>query len=213
MQQAILIWFAFLIFVSPKDPAPGVLHSKSSTRNMECERMSAEAASRKYPGEVARPGPRGDLYPRSALVCTERFMRLGLRSDKDEAILSTLDQRSTELALAAGSLRPDLDGSTWLVEAYYPGNQVASKISFATKNALVAQGLRVSDRTPLLGAGDIQVITRMAPSAAYPAACQRYFENGSLGQDEVLLGVVSRDPRETILHAGLCTNGQWTWLR
>jgi hypothetical protein len=213
MAELILIWVAFLVFVAPKDPAPGLLHSKTATRNLECERLSVEEAARAHPGEVAAPGPRGDLYPRSALVCTGRFMRLGLRSNKDEAILSALDQRTRELALAADSLRPNLEGSTWLVEAYYPGNQMASKIAFATKNALVAQGLRVSDRTPILAVGDIQVITRMAPDDAYPAACRRYFDNGSLGPDDVLLGVISRDRRETVLHAGICTRGQWTWLR
>ncbi len=213
MQELLLIWFAFLVFVAPRDPAPGALHTLSSTRTLECERLSVEEASRLHPGEVAAPAPRGDYYPRSALVCTEQFMRPGLRSDKDEAILSTLDQRSTELALVAEALRPELEGSTWLVETYYPGNQVASKISFATKNALVAEGLRVSDRTPILAAGDVQVLSRMAPDAAYPAACRRYFDNGSLGPDDVLLGVVSRDRRETVLHAGICAGGQWTWLR
>jgi len=213
MIQAILIWFGFLVFVAPKDPAPSVLNNKTDARNLECERLSASEAARQHPGEVAPVGPRGDYYSRSALVCKERFLRLGLRSNQDEAILSTLDARTAELALAADALSPDLTNRTWLVETYYPSTQVAAKISFATKNALIDQGLRVSDRTPILAAGDVQVITRMAPDAAYPAACRRYFDNGSLGTDDVLLGVVSRDPRATVLNAGLCTAGQWQWLR
>ncbi len=213
MIEAIILWLGLLVFVSPKDPAPGLLHSKNEARNLECERLSVEEASRAHPGDVAPPGPRGDYYARSALVCTERLVRPGLRDARDEAILSTLDARSSELAAAADALRPELQGATWLVETYYPDPQVAAKIGFATKNALVFQGLRVSDRTPLLGAGDVQVITRMTPSDAYAAACRRYADNGSLGPDDVLLGVVSLDPRETALHAGLCQQGTWTWLR
>lgn len=213
MTQAILLWLAFLVFVAPDDPAPSVLNTKASTRTLECERLGVDEASRAYPGEVAAPGPRGDYFPRTALVCHERFMRQGLRSDKDEAVLSELDARTTQLAYAADALRPDLKGSTWLVETYYPSAQVSAKLAFATKNALVAQGLRVSDRTPTLAAGDVQVITRLDPDDAYPAACQRYFANGSLGPDDALLGVLTRDPRETVLHAGVCAGGQWTWIR
>ncbi len=213
MTQALLLWFGFLIFVAPKDPAPGVLNNKTEALNLECERLNASEAARQHPGEVAPTGPRGDYYSRSALACAERFVRYGLRSAQDEAILTTLQARTTELALAADALSPRLTDRTWLVETYYPSTQVAAKISFATKNALVDQGLRVSDRTPLLVAADLQVITRMAPDAAYPAACRRYFDNGSLGPEDVLLGVVSRDRRATVLNAGLCSGGQWTWLR
>ena len=39
----------------------------------------------------------------------------------------------------------------------------------------------------MLGAGDVDVITRMAPEQAHEAACTRYFDSGSLRPDEVLL--------------------------
>ncbi len=208
-----LIWFTLQNLTAADDPAPGVFKSKDSARRYECERLDVEAAHRQYPGQVAAPGPRGDYVERSALVCSERLVRPGLRSDQDEAILYSLEEHTSELSQLATSLHPELESSTWLVEAYYPSTEVAAKLSFATKNALVAQGLRVSDRSPILGFDDIDVITRMPPFQAYPAACSRYFANGSLGEDDALLGLVLLDPRETLLHAGLCTGGSWTWLQ
>jgi hypothetical protein len=175
--------------------------------------MSAEIASARYPGVIEAPRPRGDYVERSALVCAQRLMRPGLRADRDEAILSSLEPLVTELTATAGDLHPELATRTWLVEAFYPSAPVSAKLSFATKNALVEKGLQVSDRTPTLSAGDVDVLTRMPPEEAYPAACRRYEDNGSLHAGDALLAVVSRDPRETTLHAGLCTDGQWSWLR
>lgn len=211
MEIALLVML--LVLLVPSDPAPGLTHAKHRSRRLECERVSTETASARYPGQIVTPGSRDSYTDRSTVVCRERLMRPGLRTARDEAILSTLDAKVNELAITAGSLRPDLADQTWLVEAYYPSAPVSAKIAFATKNALVGRGLRVSDRAPTLAAGDIDVITRMSPSEAYPAACQRYLATGSLGEDDVLLAIVSRDPRETILHAGLCTRGQWSWLK
>lgn len=196
-----------------RDPAPGLGHSRSSSRNLDCESLSAEQGLAQRPGEVPVSKPRGDYVERSAVICSERLLRPGLRAPRDEAILSTLDALSTELASNAASRRPDLAGRTWHVETFYPDAQVSAKLSFATKNALVRQGLAVSDRTPVLGAGDIDVLTRLDPEQAYFAACQRYHRTGALGEGHALLAVVSRDERETALHAGLCVDGAWTWLQ
>lgn len=202
-----------LPYVAPRDPGPTIFRTKTRSRNLECERLSAEAGAQRYPGEVLPGLPRGDYIERSAVVCRERVMHLGTRDPRDEAILSNLELRVNELASATDALRPDLEDRTWLVEAYYPSAQVSVKLTFAAKNALAQQGLRVSDRTPTLGAGDIDVLTRMPPDEAYPAACSRYFANGSLRENDALLAVVSRDAKETALHAGLCSRGHWTWLR
>ncbi len=140
-------------------------------------------------------------------------MRPGLRKAQDEAILSALQELTSGLVVAAHSLRPDLAQKTWLVETHYPSGPVAAKIAFAVKNDLVTRCLRASDRTPILGVGDVDVITRMAPEQAYPTACERYLATGSLGPDDALLAIVNLDPRETILHAGICTGGQWEWLQ
>lgn len=198
--------------VAFKDPAPGLYHDKDASRNLECARVSAQTAARIYPGQVAAPAPRGDFAERTVFACEERMLALGLRSPRDEAILSSLDVLTDELTATVAATRPDLHGTTWLVETYYPNPEVAAKVSFATKASLQRQGLEVSDRTPVLGLSDLEVITRMEPDDAYPAACTRYTDTGGLGSDDTLFAVVMRDRRETILHAGLCTDGQWTWV-
>ncbi|HHO52715.1 MAG TPA: hypothetical protein ENK18_18035 [Deltaproteobacteria bacterium] len=213
MEIVLLISLVLLPFVVPTDPAPGLTRSKTQSRRLECERLSAEIASRRYPGRIVTSDGRGDFTERSVVVCRERLLRPGLRTAHDEAILSSLDARVTELAIAAESLRPDLADRTWLVEAYYPSAPVTTKISFAAKNALMNRGLQVSDRVPILATGDVEVLTRMAPDEAYPAACQRYLATGGLREDDVLFALISRDRRETNLHAGLCAQGQWVWLK
>lgn len=195
------------------DPAPGAVHGRAWSRRFDCERMSTEVASSRYPGRIVGPAPRGDLVERSALACRERWARPGLREPREDAILSDLEDTATELTSAAAALRPDLSDRTWLVEAYYPPGPVGPKIAFATKNALMRGGLRVSDRAPALALGDVEVLGQLEPDVAYPAACQRYAAAGSLGAGDVLLAVVLRDPRETMLHGGLCDQGRWTWLR
>lgn len=194
-------------------PQPGSWRDPDEAANYTCTRLSLEEAERARPGAVRPRGPRGDLYDRDVMLCQERILPLGLRLDGDEAVLSSLESRVTELAGAARGYRPDLLGATWLVEVFYPSPAVSAKISFAAKNALMAEGLRVSDRAPTLAAGDVQVITRMPPEDAYPTACRRYADNGSLRAGEALLAVVQLDRLETTLHAGLCAAGSWTWLR
>ena len=209
----VLLAIAVLPAILHRDPAPGLTTTRARSRTLECEWLGTALGSQRYPGEVAPERPRGEYVNRDALVCTQRLMRPGLREARDEAILSSLEALVTDLTGAAGDLHPELTAHTWLVEAYYPNTPVSSKLTFATKNALVSRGLQVSDRTPILSAGDVEVLTRMAPEAAYPGACRRYADNGSLHPGDTLLAVVSRDPLETTLHAGLCTDGAWTWLK
>lgn len=213
MIWSFLALLSLLPYLTPAAPAPGLLRSKEQSRDFSCERLSAEAGNQRRPGQVDAPRPRGDYIERSVVICQQRLMRRGLRRPGDEAILSTLRERVTTLANAAASRRPDLATHTWLVEAHYTNPQIASKLRFATQNALAADGLHVSDRSPALSVGDLNVITRMAPNDAYAVACQRYAANGSLGEDDALLAVISRDPRETILHAGICVGGEWGWLQ
>lgn len=204
---------ATLPFVTQTDPAPGLTRSKAASRHMECERMTAEVASRRYPGVIVPPKPRGDYVERSVLVCSQRVLREGLRRPQDEAVLSTLASTASELASATEAVPASLASRTWLVEAFYPSAPVAAKLSFATKDALVQLGRSVSDRTPTLSAGDLDVITRLPPRESYPAACRRYFETGAMDDGDALLAIVNLDPRETALHAGLCASGAWTWVR
>jgi hypothetical protein len=195
------------------DPAPGVLRSKEYHRRLECERLSAEAASRERPGQIPPARPRGEYQDRTALICKQRVLRDGLRTPRDEAVLASLDTTMADFARTAVSNRPDLAGRTWMVEVFHPSAQVSAKVAFAGKNALMQQGVAATDRVPLLGAGDLDVLTRLPPEQAYPGACLRYWTTGGLRADDALLAIVSLDPRETSLHLGVCTDGTWTWLR
>jgi len=211
MEWVILVSLALASLVFVTDPAPGPIRLRAQARNMDCEHISAQEAHQRYPGIIAAAKPRGDYVERRAMVCKERLMRPGLRVAQDDAILSRLEDRAAELVGVA--MRPDLADRTWLVETHYPSGPVSAKIAFATKNALVQQGLAVSDRTPVLGVDDLDVITHMGPWQAYPAACRRYADTGGMGAGDALLAVVNLDPRETILHAGLCADGRWEWLQ
>jgi hypothetical protein len=207
-----LSWYLWQSVTHRDDPAPSLLRSRSSARSLECERLPVGLAADRYPGVVAPVGPRGDLIERSVLVCSQRMVDPELRRPADEAILSSLGEHADRMARLA-SLRPELQDATWLVESHTTNPEVDAKLSFATKNALVERGLLVSDRSPLLGFDDLDVITRMEPFDAYPAACARYAANGSLGPDQVLLAPLVLDRRETAVHAGLCVQGAWTWLQ
>ncbi|MCB9693866.1 MAG: hypothetical protein H6736_18805 [Alphaproteobacteria bacterium] len=195
------------------DPAPGILRTKRALRRLECEHLDPGTASRRYPGRVLPERPRGDFVERSVMVCRQRLLAPGTRPDREEAILADLDVRADAMATAAASVRPELAERTWLVEAFYPDARVVGKLSFAAKNALMEQGLAVTDRHPRLAVGDVDVLTRMPPGEAYPAACARYHATGSVGAGDALLAVVSRDRRETQLHAGICADGRWEWLQ
>lgn len=211
--EFLLLSLALFPFVSPKDPGPGLLRSKEAARRLACEHTTVEAAADEFPGRLSPRRPRGGYIERSVVVCRENWMRPGLRSAADEAVLGGLSDTASGLARDAGASFPELEGHTWLVEAHHPSEAVSAKVRFATQNALMEQGLAVSDRTPVLSAGDIDVLLRMAPSEAYGAACRRYSDNGTLREGQALLAVVQRDRRETLLHAGLCVDGRWTWLR
>lgn len=206
--------FPFLIApIGLGDPAPSLTRSKKASRNLECTYLTAEEASLQRPGLVQPSKPRGDYIDRQIVLCTERLLRPGVRATRDEAILEDLNGRTSEIARSATAEHPELAERTWLVETHFPNPQVATKISFATKNALMDRSVAVSDRTPTLAFGDVDVLSRMPPSEAYPAACERYAANETLAEGDVLLAIVLRDLRETMLHAGICVDGAWTWLR
>ena len=213
MEYVILFALLLVPVLTPKNPAPGFRGTKTEARNLECEQVTTTEGVRTHPGEVAPERPRGDYLNRGVLVCNERFMDAGVRDVRDDAILGRLDETASDMAVAALTTGANPAQETWHVEVFYPSVQVSTKLSFAMKNALLARGAKVSDRTPVLAPGDIEVITRMQPAEAYPTACRRYFELGSLREGDTLLAIVSLDERETIVHAGLCSAGQWRWLR
>lgn len=192
------------------DPIANVTQSREEARSLECVRIPQQAAHERFPGKVPAPSPRLTTPDADALICTRRIMVEGERPARDEAILSTLSREVGEIAEVAAATVP---GRTWQVESFYPDARVASKIAVAAKTHLAERGRPVSDRVPLLAAGDIVVIGHMAPREAYRAACLRYFAEKSLGPNDAFLGIMLVDPRETTLHAGVCVDGEWRWLR
>jgi hypothetical protein len=211
--EGILILALMIIPPMNRDPAPGAGRTIDASRRLVCDNLSVEQGSQQRPGQILPERARGDFVERNVVVCRQLLIPPNLRAPRDEAVLAELDTWTADYAMAVQSLRPDLADHNWMVEVYYPSAPVSTKIGFAAKNALMGQGLSVTDRTPTLAVGDIDVLTRLPPSLAYPAACERYTDIGGIGDDDVLLALVTRDPRETILHAGLCTGGHWTWLR
>ncbi|MCY1080767.1 hypothetical protein [Archangium lansingense] len=212
--ETLLAFFLVQIAVSggqPYDPAPGVWNDKSEARNLDCSRVSQQRAHELHPGEIPAPLARLANQESEALICTRLIMRNGERPERDEVILASLRKSVGEIAEVASALGPGK--LTWHVDAFYPQPEVAAKISVAARIELAEQGRRVSDKVPVLAAGDIAVLGRMAPKEAYPLACKRYFAQRALGENDAFLGIMLIDARETQLHAGLCLNGEWRWLR
>ncbi|MBI5547939.1 MAG: hypothetical protein HY901_28995 [Deltaproteobacteria bacterium] len=194
------------------DPAPGIWQSRTEARNLECTRLSQARAHELYPTEVPEPAPRGHFDKTDALACQGRFLRLDERAARDEALLSSLRESVAEIVEEASN-PPGFEEVVWHVDAFYPEPRVAGKIAVAARTELAERGRRVSDRVPLLAAGDIVVLGRLPAKEAYPLACARYSTLGALRQREALLGLMLIDARETELHAGLCLEGKWRWLR
>ncbi len=192
------------------DPAPGLFTSIEESRRFTCERTSLEAARRTHPGLIQQAHARGDFIERSAVLCSEPIVGPTNRNPRDSAILSELSATTAGLASRLASEYP---GQTWWVEVHYPDPQVLHKISFATKNALLEGGLQVTDRLPTLAVGDIDVLSQTPAMKAYPLACQRYFATTKLGPKDAVLSLLLLDSRETLLHAGACIGGRWTWLQ
>ena len=100
-----------LPFVLHADPSASMFRSKDQARRYECESTSAEQGDTLRPGQVVTSPPRGDYVERDAVICVERLMRPGLRAPRDEAILSSLDSITSELASnAVGIKAEDADG-------------------------------------------------------------------------------------------------------
>lgn len=203
----ILIFSLPSLIESARDPIDGLLPADVAVADLDCTPLTSEGAERLAPGQVPEP-ERGDSLTRRAVICRERLMPRGARRPQDAAILMDL-RRHARIAAASATQRD----RTWLVEVYHPRPAVAEKIDFAVKAALLDRDLTVTDRSPTLAAGDIEVIGRLSHDRAWPLACLRYQATGSVKPTDALLAVVLRDPRETILHVGTCIDGRWQWLR
>jgi len=194
------------------DPAPGLFTSISQSRRIVCSRASIEEAKKAHPGLLEDTHPRGDFIEREAMLCAEPIVGSEQRNPRDGAILWGLTQTSEQLASQLTEVA-GAQQANWLVEVHYPSASVVSKISFAAKSAMLHNGLQVSDRLPILGVGDIEVLSTLPALKAYPLACRRYYSPGRLSEADAVLSLMVLDSRETALHAGACVKGRWTWLR
>lgn len=219
-----VIFTSLLVFVAcAHDPSAGLLTTKAESRNYDCERLKQREAHERYPGVVPEPEvrvnePDGEERRRfflqsgtGALVCKGRFVEWTMRRGRDEWILSTLSQSVAEIAAAVKPLVPE--GTVLHVDTFYPSIEVAQKVNVAARTALFERGMRVSDRVPLLAAGDIVYLARTAPKQGYPLACRRYQAEDALPKGTAFLGLMILDPREAQLHAGFCLDGKWKWLQ
>ena len=193
------------------DPSAVILTTKAEARNLECTRLSQLEAHDRFPSQVPDLASRGAYITRDALVCSRRIVELGERPARDEAILTTLRESVSDVTRAASAAA----GSdvVWHVDAFYPRPEVAQKIAVAARVDLAERGLTVSDRVPVLSAGDIAVLVRTGADSAYTLACSRYFSEKALGGNDAFLGLMTLDRRETALHAGICVAGKWRWLQ
>jgi hypothetical protein len=206
-----LLFFLPFLAGRASDPSPGFFHSKEEARSVECVRMSQAEMNEREPARVPQAPPRGARTPSDVLVCKRRYLSPGERPARDEAILSTL--RSEVSAIVQAASAQGAPSTVWHVDAFYPEPSVARKIAVAARTELAERGLKVSDRVPVLAAGDLSVLGHLAPKEQYPLACARAFAEGALSPPEAFLGVMIVDGREGQLHAGACRNGQWRWLR
>lgn len=190
---------------------PLLFATKVERRNLDCTRLLEEEAVEKFPGQIPKqPAKEIAGAQVDVLVCSKRVMELGERPPRDEAILSTLTAQISGLTERASALV----GAevVWHVDAFYPSPHVGQKIASAAKASLVERGYAVSDRVPLLPAGDVSVLALLPPSEQYRTACARAFSSEVLGADDALLGLILIDPKETQLHGGVCRRGEWSWL-
>lgn len=214
MEGLLLYWLAVLFSFSDHfaDPIHVAWKGMDEARELECERLPQKEAHRRYPAEVPPTAMRSQtLMQIDALVCHRRIVRLGEREARDEAILTHLSEEVDQIsAQAIAAAAKDTD---FYVDAYYPDIAVAMKIANATRHALADSSRRVSSQAPLPAAGDVDVLLGLPLQQALPVACARLQAEGTLKPNEAFLAVAVLRPQETQLHAGLCQQGLWRWLR
>lgn len=194
------------------DPIQSAWLGRTNARQFECERMSQAQAHNRYPGSVAAPNARaGALMQIDALACHHRVAADGQRDPREETILARLDDEVSEMTGLA--LPVAGDDARWFVDAFYPDETMVQKIAGASRVALVQQGQRVMDTAPLLSAGDLIVLHSLPMKDAIPAACKRLFDSKKLVPGDAFLTVALLHREESQLHAGVCVDSGFRWLR
>lgn len=214
MESILIYWAAILFSLSDHagDPVQQAWKGRQEARQLECERMSQAEAHKKYPVEVPATDARATaLVDIDALVCTRRMVRFGERDPRDELILTNLSSDIGELTKQAAALgRPT---TRWMVDAFYPQQQMVQKIATAARTSLAESGHTVVGQAPLLASGDATVLHNTPVQDFLPIACQRLTAEGTLGTDDAFFALALVRPQESALHAGVCIDGVWRWLR
>ncbi len=214
MDFALLLLFSALFGFSDhvNDPIHQGWKGRSHLRDLQCERLPQAEAHRRHPGFVPPTDMRSQTQMQiDALVCERQVVSEGLRSARDEAILSQLD--SEVAAIVSQAIALSADDTRFMVDAFYPSPQMAGKIRTATLQELAEAGRTTSTKMPLLAAADIEIIQGLRVQDALPIACARLFAEGNLAADQAFVGVALIRAEETQLHGGLCQAGGWRWLR
>jgi len=212
--EAAVFWFLVLFSAADLvgDPAQHGWRGRQELRELECERLSQADAHRRRPAEVPPTNMRSQTQMEiDALICQRRIVPFGERDDRDDVILSQLGDEVA--ALTAQAVASTSTSTRFMVDAFYPQPQVAAKVRVATLQRLAESGRATTTKMPLLAAGDIEVMQGLPLQDALPVACARLHAEGSMADDEAFLAVAVLRPQETQLHAGLCQNGGWRWLR
>jgi len=193
------------------DPGLGFNREPEKTRRHDCTPVDLDTARKIRPDDFGNTYPRGDFFNREAFLCREQIIEPGLRAPQTEILVNTLSTLVSELATKVQAQYPHVH--QWMVEVHYEDPVVGYKIDFATKVALSELGLGVSDRVPNLRPTDLGVIGRLSPSEAHTLACRRLSDDGQIAKSEALLNILVVDPRQTDLIAGVCTDGNWSWVQ
>jgi len=214
MDGLLFFWFVQLLVYGDfvEDPSHVAWAGATEVRQFDCERISQAEAHKRYPGSVPATSARGQVfYDIDALVCSRRYVDDDQRLPRDELLLRSLSSDVDELVGIASKQGGDV--VKWTVDAFHPDPVMVRKIATAAKTSLAERGLQVSDRPPLLTAGDVEVLRSMHMQQALPVACKRMQDTGVLDDDTAFVSVALLHEYESALHVGLCHQGRFKWLR
>jgi hypothetical protein len=199
------------------DPIHASWKGRDELRSMECERLTHPEAFERFPGQLPAPGARSRVIVEvDALACSHKWIEPGSRNARDELILEDLSQEMSEIV---GLAQQQADaGTAWFVDAYYPDPVMVRKIATAARMSFAERGISVYDQAPLMSAGDVEVLRTLQMRDSIPHACRRMFQRGELEdqtntEKRAFLAIALVHEKESQLHAGVCQQGEFRWLR
>ena len=214
----VLLWFLFLGSDHVEDPIHAGWLGRAALKDLDCERLDQAEAHRRYPATVPATSMKlGTLVTRDAMVCRRMIVPWSERAHREGALLASLSDEAAHMASAVVSaVSGAVDGQRTtrvFVDAFHPDPRMAHKIARASRHALAERGVQTLDLPPLLAAADVDVVATLPLEKAIAVGCARLHAEGTLSPDDVWVGVALLREHETTLHAGLCRQGRWSWLR